>query len=155
MTKYYGEEIVDYIGYQAEKITFAITATYLIYSQHFVLFLIFCVGKGLNIILNEQLKERIREPRPRYQVPYIDHMSKNSHVWGMPSGHAQGCFYAFVFLWLAGGSPFWLFVSFVVCGLTLIQRWKFRRHTVEQLGVGSLVGTVFAYGLYTLGKYFM
>jgi membrane-associated phospholipid phosphatase len=86
---------------------------------------------------------------------------QGSETYGYPSGHAQLALYALTFLggvlWshrlgLGGGWGWWWYVYvmciFVAC-VTLYQRWKYRRHTVEQLWVGAVLGILWGWGAYS------
>ena len=37
----------------------------------------------------------------------------------------------------------------------MYQRWKYRRHTLEQLGVGAVLGMFVAYGGYYMTKQYL
>ena len=72
-------------------------------------------------------------------------------MYGMPSAHAQSVFMSLTFLYLVKESPAWLLGELFIAGLTVYQRWKYNRHTLEQLGVGALLGSLVAYvGYYTV-----
>jgi len=45
------------------------------------------------------------------------------------------------FYWVKKSIP-WTLGMLFIAGLTMFQRWKYKNHTVEQLGVGSLVGSL-------------
>lgn len=139
---------LDYIGHNGPIITFLITSFYLLFISKYIDLSFFLGGFLLNLLINNELKKWIREPRPNKPIPYIDNKFKGAQIYGMPSGHAQMCFYNIGFLyWIS--SNIWLFaVSLLISVLTLFQRWKFRRHTIEQLFAGSLVGLSFSYIVY-------
>lgn len=120
----------------------------------------FFFGAMLNDALNAALKEWIRDPRPtrchemqlRGAVDSVVGCRGSGH-YGFPSGHAQLVFYAlgFFYAWARYQMTYGGLLAGFVAGLTLYQRWKFRRHTVEQLVAGSVVGLAFGMGFVWLG----
>jgi len=151
----------DYIGQMGPNITFVINCFVLLYLSEHIYLIVFLGGFWLNLIINNELKSIIREPRPSNPVPYIDSAFTGAHIYGMPSGHAQTCFYNFAFLFLTfvlvKRNLWWyntvLITSFAVCIITLYQRWKYRRHTIQQLAVGSLLGSFVGYTTYLICYY--
>jgi len=144
--------VFDYIGHMGPIITFSIASIFILVSKKYMLLLLFLLGSFFNLFVNDQLKSWIREPRPTHPKRFIDNKFTGAQVYGMPSGHAQICFYNIAFLWnIVSKTHVWvLVISICISILTLIQRWKFRRHTIEQLGAGSLVGSLIGYGIYSI-----
>jgi len=150
------ENVFDYIGHYGPIITFAITCFYLLFVNKHLYFIVFLGGFWVNLIINNLLKSVIREPRPSRQIPYIDNVFTGAQIYGMPSGHAQMCFYNFGFLYciIASVNKYnnqllvLLSTSLFISIITLYQRFKFRRHTIKQLFVGSLVGFFTGFGIY-------
>ena len=138
---------LDHIGYQGPIITSLITCISLLEKPIYLF--VFIIGSFLNYSLNNELKMIIKEPRPNNPIPFIDdHLIKGPQIYGMPSGHAQIVSFAVMFLILTK-RPFYLIISSLfIFSLTLIQRWKYKRHTIEQLIMGSIVGSVFSYGCF-------
>jgi membrane-associated phospholipid phosphatase len=99
----------------------------------------------LNYYLNGTLKNVIKQPRPK-ESKSINTLDTNhgSHEYGMPSGHAQWVFFNTTYLYLVKKNIYLLMIDLFISALTLYQRYKYKRHTIEQLVVGSLVGTVAA-----------
>jgi membrane-associated phospholipid phosphatase len=147
------KNIFDYIGYMGPIITSIITITTLLDKQKYLISFIF--GSIINNFLNEYLKNWIKQPRPQNPIPYMDDdRIKGVHIYGMPSGHAQIVVFTVTFLYLTKGNHILLLISLFIAILTLYQRWSFRRHTVEQLIIGSITGASFAYLLFfTTKKY--
>ena len=104
----------------------------------------------INDFINRILKSSFREPRPNNQIHYDKRSDKyiGEHIYGMPSGHAQSVFYSISFLYLVTKSVILLIISLFIAALTLYQRWKYRNHTVKQLVMGSIVGTLFGSSVY-------
>ena len=139
--------IFDYVGFQGPIITTMITYFSLLEKPIYAW--MFIIGSVLNYLLVLVLKDAIKQPRPSNPIPYIqDDMYKGAILYGMPSGHAQITFFSITYLYLTN-RPFPLIaISFFIGCLTLYQRWKFRRHSVEQLIVGTINGSAFSYGIY-------
>jgi len=98
----------------------------------------------LNSIVNKVLKQLTRDPRPPGGKSIVDEQYDGADKYGMPSGHAQSVWMSSVFLYLVNGSFGTALFHFFLIILTLYQRWKYKRHTTEQLLVGSFVGGVLA-----------
>lgn len=62
--------------------------------------------------------------------------------YGMPSGHASFAGLTGGLAYFMGIAPLWLFATYVV--LMAVQRVGWRRHTVLQVVIGSLLGTLYA-----------
>lgn len=146
--------IFDYVGFQGPIITSAITFVSLLNQPKYLLS--FAVGSILNYYLILLLKVVIKEPRPSNPIAYIqDDIYKGAILYGMPSGHAQISFFSITFLYLTK-RPFSIFtLSLFVGCLTLYQRWKFRRHTVEQLIFGTAIGSSFSYFIFWMTKNYL
>ena len=144
--------IIDIIGYYGPVILFALTFYYLIKRPPYLM--MFTIGSIASTLLNRVLKSTWREPRPRGQITFIDNNNlTGAEQYGLPSGHAQASFFALAFLFFSNGPQAVLYVMTLLCVITLYQRWKYRRHTVKQLALGSLIGTLFAYALVFLTEF--
>jgi membrane-associated phospholipid phosphatase len=147
-------EVIDFIGYYGPIIMFSITFYFLLNRIPYLVVFIF--GSIANTILNKVLKNVFREPRPKGQLPFID----QDHLigveqYGLPSGHAQSVFFSLAFLFFANGPQAVLYCMVLLSFLTLYQRWKYRRHSVKQLAVGSLTGIIFSYFLIYSTQYYL
>jgi membrane-associated phospholipid phosphatase len=139
--------LFDYIGLQGPIIISAITFFSLLNTRPYLY--MFIVGSVLNYSLVLILKHLIKDPRPSNPIPYLEDDDNGEVSYGMPSGHAQISFFSITFLYLTKVRPFTFVALSVFIGcLTLYQRWKFRRHTLEQLVVGTVTGCAFSYGIY-------
>lgn len=108
---------------------------------------VFCI----NIFINIGLKQWIREPRPSGgQSMTIYDTYTGVLDYGMPSGHSQMAFGLVTFVYLVKQSAINLIGGGWIIGLTLYQRWKYGRHSIEQLVVGAIVGILVAYISYTV-----
>ena len=144
--------IFDNTGYYGPILLFFIVI-YLLWNRPKYLQL-YVICFFVNTFLNKALKIMFREPRPENPLEFSSlERYKNEERYGMPSGHAQSVFFSIIYLYNIHHSIsvllFTLFIGFV----TLYQRWKYRRHTIQQLIVGSAIGSIFAWSVYSLEKY--
>lgn len=106
--------------------------------------------------VNKKMKMFFREPRPnvldKYNTQYDSNVYKNEEQYGMPSGHSQSCIFSTFYSWLVLKNTKVIILQLFVTFLTLFQRWKFRRHTINQLVVGGFVGAFFAFLLFICVK---
>lgn len=155
-------DIIDSVGFNGPIIITIITV-YQLFKQ--IPYLIsFCVFNFINIKLNEFLKICFREPRPEkidlaqeqkksivYKLFYgnnnqtkVHSIVDPSHIYGMPSGHAQTGAFALGFLYFVQkSSPLFLLAAFIFL-ITLYQRWNTKKHTIFQLFIGTLTGILFS-----------
>jgi membrane-associated phospholipid phosphatase len=146
--------IIDSVGHYGPTITFGMTFYCLLERTPYLM--VFFSGSILNVFLNKTLKVLFKEPRPRGQIPFIDHNDLTGvEQYGFPSGHAQMSFFALAFLYFVEGPLVVLYIMSFFCFLTLYQRWKYRRHSVKQLVFGSFFGILFAYILVYMTKNFL
>jgi membrane-associated phospholipid phosphatase len=141
------KEMFDFIGVSGQILTAIITAIALLERPPYLI--AFIVGTFLNEIVNSILKTSIKEDRPRNPVHYIDE-AVGADIYGMPSGHAQTTFFAITYLYLVKAPPTIILICLFIGILTLYQRWSFRRHTIEQLVAGVIVGIIMANIVYQL-----
>ena len=146
--------IIDAIGYYGPVILF--TMTFYCFLERSPYLFVFIMGSIANALLNKALKMTFQEPRPKGQIPFIDHDHQiGTEQYGLPSGHAQSSFFSLAFLFFANGPPAFLYTMSFLCILTLYQRWKYRRHSIRQLVIGSLIGISFAYVLVYSTQYYL
>jgi membrane-associated phospholipid phosphatase len=121
--------------------------------QHFWYFLATIL---MNLGINKLLKHWVKEPRPCHTKQLYDFEDyENYDNYGMPSGHAQVASYTSAYYFFLKNDVYWLIGSVGLTILTMIQRWKYKAHSVEQLVLGSLLGIVFAYIFYYGYKYYV
>jgi membrane-associated phospholipid phosphatase len=144
--------IFDNIGYYGPIILFFIVFYFLWNRPKYLQLYIICFF--INTMLNKCLKLIFREPRPDNPIEFAKFEKyKNEEQYGMPSGHAQSAFFSIIYLYNLHESISLLLATLFIGCITLFQRWKYRRHTIQQLIVGSAVGSVFAWSIYSLEKY--
>jgi len=135
------ENAIWTVGYNGPIIAF-ILAIWKIGFKRPELYWFFAGFMG-NEIANECLKLWFKEPRPKNPVKFIDHDKlKGAHEYGMPSGHAQTISFVIVFIYAMLRHIDWLYMTIPLWILTCFQRWTMRRHTLEQLIMGSIVGGI-------------
>ena len=147
-------KIIDSIGHYGPAILFVITS-YSLFERDIYLF-VFVIGFILNSFMNLFLKQLFREPRQKDPLPFID--SNNligNNYYGLPSGHAQSVFFSLTFLYLTNNSIFMLYIMSCITVVTIYQRWKYRRHTIKQLIIGSFVGSLFAWTVVYITKMYL
>lgn len=145
---------IDIVGYEGPNISLVITSVALLdqkkYLGSFILFYF------VDYYLIGLLKNMIEEPRPKgYLDKKNDDGGKYEGIafYGMPSGHSAIVWYSTVFLWLVKQSPYLLIIELVICFNTMYQRWSFKKHSIEQLAVGALLGGSVAWVAVLVTKY--
>lgn len=145
---------IDYIGFYGPVILFAATFYCLIHRTPYLI--AFTIGSIFNTFANEVLKNIFREPRPPNQLPFIDsQLLIGPHQYGMPSGHAQASAFALAFLVLVKGPPTIIYFMTGIFIITLYQRWKYNRHSVQQLAAGGAFGAGIAWFIIYLTQYIL
>jgi len=99
----------------------------------------------ISMVLNSMLKMIFNQARPKNSI-HLNNVEKyfDNGTSGMPSGHAQ-----FVGTQLAMsvclGLPLWIIVYAVFqSGISLWQRYAYKKHTIEQLFAGFCIGIVYS-----------
>jgi membrane-associated phospholipid phosphatase len=138
--------VLDIVGYYGPIILFCMTFYSLIKRTPYLV--VFTIGWAFNHFLNTFLKTLFREPRPKGQIPFIDHdYLTGVQQYGFPSGHAQASFFSLAFLYFSNGPISIIYFMTFITFLTLYQRWKYRRHSLRQLVFGCLIGGILAWVL--------
>jgi len=147
----------DYLGYFGPNILLVLsifllwTKTYRSYLSYYL------IGYLLNILLNYVLKGLIQQPRPARDSKLIEMALKNGKrfgydIYGMPSGHSQGVFYSTAFIYLALRNPSITLLFLLLSINTMIQRVNYKNHTIPQVIMGAIIGSLFAYLIYIYTK---
>lgn len=145
-----GNQIIGYIGAFGPVIVLCFLIGDLIMagaSGYQTLWLI--LWQPIGIALNTVLKEFIAQDRPKgsRHVNFIEE-AIDSGSKGMPSGHAQMVASEVTLAFLANMRPFIKVISLCQAGVTLWQRWSYKKHTVNQLIIGSLTGIIYSVGFW-------
>jgi membrane-associated phospholipid phosphatase len=147
--------IRDYIGMLAPAILFILSLFLLRNMKIYLRFFVF--GFILNNILIVILKLAIKEPRPTEEQKAIEIGIVNGarisfDKFGMPSGHAQNCSFCLAFITMVLNNPYITGLYTIITFNSLFQRYLYNNHTILQLIVGSIVGTIFGYIIYTIAN---
>ena len=147
------DSLLDTLGFNATFLM-VIFNTIVLWKQrvYFYAYIVFFI---INMGINHVLKITIKQPRPNDYKLHDDTgiYTHSSHVYGMPSAHSQSIFFSITYLWLVLNSTRYLILGLFLSALTVYQRWKYKKHSVEQLITGALIGSGFAYfAYYTVTK---
>jgi len=148
------KKIIDeYVGFHGPILLSVITILNLLNQKKFLIsYLVFFV---VNHYINKILKTVIREPRPSNSIQINDMDNNEGSKYGMPSRHTQSIFYSLTFLYLVKSDVYLLIAGLFIASIAIYQRWTYRRHTLEQLIAGSLIGTFFAYFAYYMTNLYL
>lgn len=137
--------IFDKIGFYGPFVSAAINI-FLLWKQQFYL-IIYIFFLIINSFLNKIIKLIIREKRPNghKQNTFDKYGYNGADLYGMPSSHSQSAFFSLIYSWLVIHSVPLFIIQLFICSLTVYQRWKYKKHTIEQLSVGAFIGSIFAY----------
>lgn len=135
---------------------------FLLWNNH-NLFFYYTLGIFVNAILNIILKTIIQQPRPTADVTKFNLALTHGKrflfkdgipfdIFGMPSGHAQASFFSTVFIYLSLRQENLLYFYSLFSLLIVSQRVVFNYHTILQVIVGAIVGSLFAYFVYYLAR---
>jgi len=149
----FDKSIVEFVGFNGPYIISAITAVRLFGRLQYLV--AFIISRFTDQQINNLLKNIIKQERPSDGKSYGKEKYLGAQKYGMPSGHAESCFFALSFLYFTTNSTPLLILTGSIAVLTLYQRWSSRKHTVEQLLAGSLVGTFTGFLSYKLTKRFI
>jgi len=145
----------DIIGWNSFVILF--TMTLVLLKNKPTLLIYYVVGIVINYFLNYSMKGIIKQPRPSGDVELINIATHNGKrfgydIYGMPSGHSQMAFYSVMFIHLALKNVKITVIYLLVAVATMYQRVKYRNHTVLQVVVGSLVGSIVGYVFFFIAQ---
>jgi len=144
--------IIDLVGYYG-PIILGVLSLFLLYPTKMYL-IIYVLGFILNIVVNNILKQIIKQPRPKGDFDIHNPSKKHNYghnpiqVYGMPSGHSQMVIFSTVYTYLVFKNIKLTLFYLLLSLNTIIQRVRYRNHTVMQVIVGSLVGGLVAYLVY-------
>ena len=133
----------DYIGYYGPIILLLFAIMILISrTKTLILYILFFV---VNVCLNGILKSIFREHRPSGNTLFNDmENTDGEEQYGMQSGHAQSVAYTATFLYLFTKSPDMFMGACFIGAITIYQRYKYKRHSISQLFVGTIIGVLVA-----------
>lgn len=149
--------IIHDIGKNGPFILF-LYSLYLLWSKE-KLFFYYSIGFFINLLLNLFLKGVFKQPRPSEDIKLFElALSRGKRIlykdgmpydmFGMPSGHAQSCFYSTVFIFLSLQKNNISFFYLIIAFLTIYQRVIYKHHTTLQVIVGAIIGILTGYLCY-------
>ena len=148
-------KILSNIGFNGPLILFVLVYILIIYysyfgykSYSFIYYIIIFVWQIFNYKINGILKQFIKQPRPA-NMKFINSSDKEAgKQYGMPSGHAQLTSSLMIFLILEFNNIYISTFSVIQLFITLIQRYTYKMHSISQLIVGTLIGSLIGYLFY-------
>ena len=136
-------------------------SVYLLWGKNNLLFY-YIVGMFLNTIINVVLKCIIQQPRPSIDANHFNlalrhfkqSIFKNGipDIFGMPSGHTQSIVFSTIFIFLSFKKTNILLFYSIISLITMWQRVHYNFHTLNQVIVGLIVGSGFAYFMFYMAK---
>ena len=147
--------LVKFIGEYGPFMLFIVTIYLLWNTKH--MFFYYTIGIFLNTILNLVLKGIFQQPRPLDNKKQFDTMIKHGkhlifkddgipfNIFGMPSGHSQSCLFSSVFMFLVLKNVNLLLLYIVISLITFYYIIHNQYHSLLQIIVGGLCGSLFAY----------
>ena len=146
--------MLDHIGYFGPIILAFMNVYYLFYRKAYLYAYLFFLF--VNQYINKGLKFLIKEPRPQNQIPFLTKIDTiGVEKYCMPSGHTQSIFYSTTFLYLTTLSNYLFIISLFFCAITIYQRYVYKRHTLKQLGIGSLIGIIVGTIIFNITKHYI
>ena len=139
------------VGYYGPILLMAINI-YVLYNRFYwcIVYILFVV---INTFLNKALKRWIKEPRPKDWKSFATfERLEQEEKYGMPSGHAQSAMFSVMFYYLLFGIDETLYIMLFITGVTVFQRYHNKNHTIVQLGIGLIIGGIFAYSVFYIAK---
>lgn len=126
---------IGYFGWQFATIYALIVVTLIDVNYTILFFVLFLFSGWLN---HEVFKKIIHNLRPKESTLFLANETKDKVSNGMPSGHSQQTAFALTIAYLF--SERFLYMSIALFGLTVLQRYIFKNHTLPQLLVGGVFG---------------
>jgi len=123
------------------------------------LYFYYNIGFLIDTILNIILKGILQQPRPSADIKQFNLAITNGKrfvfkdgvpfdLFGMPSGHAQSTFFSTVFMYYSMKNERILQIYLFITLLTMCQRVVYNFHTLLQVVVGGMIGSIFGYFIY-------
>lgn len=140
-----------FLGENSPYLLFLISIFILIDKSYLIVYYLF--GYMINLIINNILKNIIKEKRPtkEYEKNFNQRIKMlNADKYGMPSGHAQSIFYSLIFIYQSFNNIYLSLFYLLLCFITLYQRIEMGYHSLQQVIVGAIVGSIVGYLSYKL-----
>jgi len=137
-------QIGDGLGFYGPLLVIACVIFALRKMPLYAIMYIVCVY--INNWINRLLKMIFMQDRPHGSIPFSKYEKyTGTEQYGMPSGHASSVAFSWIFLYLLKPYSWWLLVIGFIGALTCVQRWKYKRHSIEQVVAGLCSGGTMAY----------
>jgi membrane-associated phospholipid phosphatase len=147
------EKVLDSVGFFAPFLLIISTVLLLWSSDKSTYLVLYLVGVVFNSLVNIILKALFQQPRPQEDKKMF-HTGKRMAYdkYGMPSGHAQSTLYSTIFVHFVLKNG-WITAAYLCISLiSLFQRFKYKNHTILQLILGAMVGSVVGYTVFRYGQ---
>lgn len=143
-------DILDNLGFFGPFIL--IGYSIIVLWSNIIYFKIYITLIIINICLSHFIKFLLKEPRPNDEGIMINRFEIVSGIeeYGMPSGHAQLSVFTTIFLFKIINSLNILIGCAVVCYFIFYQRYVKKRHSINQIFVGGLIGAIIALGSHNI-----
>lgn len=127
------------------------------------LFFYYTIGVFINSILNIILKGFFLQPRPSIDKKTFDLFLKHGKrfilkdgipydLFGMPSGHSQSSFFSTIFIYLSLRNNKISYIYLAISLLIMAQRVAYNHHSILQVCVGAITGSIFGYLFYNIAN---
>lgn len=149
------------IGRYGPSILFFLSI-YLLWNKPTLLFY-YIIGSFINYILNYVLKGFFQQLRPNEDSEKVNlilnnrenflfHKGFSFDSFGMPSRHAESVLFSTIFIYMACRKNDMLFIYLFVCLTTFFNRFTNNYHTLFQILVGGIIGSLFGYVVFILSQ---
>lgn len=139
--------ILDFISFFSSEILFLACFSLLFQSGQLYLETVYMLGYIFAWFSTRFIRNHvIKQLRPRNNVPFsFDKQTIYTDKYGMPSGHAVKCFYTTTFMYMVFANHWIPLVLLIISLFTLEQRYRYHNHTLSQLFVGTVYGSLVAF----------
>jgi len=120
-------------------------------------------GTISSFILNFILKNIFRQPRPNENMEKFNLTMKHFNmfsfkngipydIFGMPSGHSQFVSFSTMYIYLVRKNLYITLIYLLISLIVIYESIKLEYHSVSQVIVGSMVGSLYAIFIYYLAQ---
>ena len=139
------------IGYQGPNILLVLILIGFVYTNitNPYLYGAVIIWQFASHLINIIIKNTLKAPRPDSELEEFARLKKSINFknyliihrnFGMPSGHAQAMLSELTFIMLYFKQPIIIAIALLQTALTLWQRYSTKRHSLQQLLAGSIIG---------------
>lgn len=159
------DNIINFLGYLGKygPVILFFVSLYLLFDKQNLLYY-YIVGFFINSILNLILKGIFQQPRPSEEDPKMFKLAlKNANktifkdgipfnIFGMPSGHSQSVLFSTVYIYFALLQNHITIFYLILSGISVAQRTIYKYHTIFQIIVGAITGSLVGYTVFYLAQ---